>query len=282
MGVQEIIPSTMGEPLLYEHFEEIIALCEEYNLRLNLTTNGTFPKGGARYWAEQVVPIGSDVKISINGTTPDTQSTIMVGANLYKVLENIRKFIQVRDAYAAAGGNRCRVTFQTTFLESNVSELPNLIRLAAEMGVDRVKGHHLWAHFDAIKGESMRRNAAAILHWNQIVRQAEHMAETIRLPNGQKVMLENIFVLDPDAREDIAPEGPCPFLGQEAWVSAEGRFDPCCAPDDQRRSLGSFGNLETQGLSEIWGGESYRHLLASYPNRALCRTCNMRKPREVS
>ena len=28
-GLREIIPSTMGEPLLYEHFEGILALCAE-------------------------------------------------------------------------------------------------------------------------------------------------------------------------------------------------------------------------------------------------------------
>lgn len=33
----------MGEPLLYEHFEGILHLCERYGVKLNLTTNGTFP-----------------------------------------------------------------------------------------------------------------------------------------------------------------------------------------------------------------------------------------------
>jgi len=41
----------MGEPLLYEHFEDILALCSEHDVRLNLTTNGTFPRLGARGWA---------------------------------------------------------------------------------------------------------------------------------------------------------------------------------------------------------------------------------------
>ena len=36
--------------------------------------------------------------------------------------ENVRNFTAVRDAHAAAGGNRCRVTFQLTFLEANASK----------------------------------------------------------------------------------------------------------------------------------------------------------------
>jgi hypothetical protein len=46
-GLREIIPSTMGEPLLYEHFEGILDLCRRHGVKLNLTTNGTFPRLGA-------------------------------------------------------------------------------------------------------------------------------------------------------------------------------------------------------------------------------------------
>ncbi|MCZ0943785.1 MAG: SPASM domain-containing protein, partial [Gammaproteobacteria bacterium] len=74
------------------------------------------------------------------------------------------------------------------------------------------------------------------------------------------------------------PGGPCPFLGREAWVSAEGRFDPCCAPDAERRTLGEFGNLYERGLMDIWRGGAYRTLMATYRNRTLCLGCNMRRP----
>ena len=63
-GLREIIPSTMGEPLLYDHFENILDLCATEGVKLNLTTNGTFPRIGARAWAERIVPVTSDVKIS--------------------------------------------------------------------------------------------------------------------------------------------------------------------------------------------------------------------------
>ena len=281
-GLREIIPSTMGEPLLYEQFEDIVELCSEHGVMLNLTTNGTFPRLGARTWAERIVPVTSDVKISWNGATKETQESIMLGSNWEKVLANVRTFIEVRDTHAAAGGNRCRVTFQLTFLEANVAELPDIVRLAIELGVDRVKGHHLWAHFDAIKDQSMRRSPEAIRRWNRAVLAAREAAGNRTLPNGRHILLENIFLLDEDATEDLAPGGPCPFLGQEAWVSAEGRFDPCCAPDAQRRTLGEFGSLHERGLMEIWQGDAYRRLVATYRNRSLCLGCNMRKPTEVA
>ena len=144
--LREIIPSTMGEPLLYRHFDEILDLCAEHGVMLNLTTNGTFPGRGAAAWAQRIVPVTSDVKISWNGSTKETQEAVMLGSNWELVLENVRTFIRVRDDHAASGGNRCRVTFQLTFMEVNYRELPSMVRLAAGLGVDRVKGHHLWVH----------------------------------------------------------------------------------------------------------------------------------------
>ncbi len=276
--LREIIPSTMGEPLLFKHFDQILDLCEEHGVFLNLTTNGTFPRGGAQAWAERIVPITTDVKISWNGATKATQEAIMVGTTWEQVLANVRTFIAVRDAHAAAGGNRCRVTFQLTYLELNTAELPDIVKLAASLGVDRVKGHHLWAHFDAIRKLSMRRSTAAIERWNAAVRAAEAVAERHRLPNGDKVLLDNLFVLDPDATKDLAPGGRCPFLGEEAWVSAEGRFNPCCAPDADRRSLGDFGDLNAVSIRDVWQGDAYQRLMASYASRGLCLSCNLRKP----
>lgn len=280
-GLREVIPSTMGEPLLYDHFEEIVALCRHYDVKLNLTTNGTFPRLGARKWAELIVPIASDVKISWNGATAPTHEAVMLGARWETVLANARTFIAVRDAHAASGGNRCRVTFQLTFLEANVSELADMVRLAIDLGVDRVKGHHLWAHFDAIKDQSMRRSPESIRRWNDAVLAARAVATGSSLANGKQIILENIFLLDEMATEDLAPGGPCPFLGQEAWVSATGRFDPCCAPDAQRRTLGDFGNLLERRFMDVWRGEEYRQLVGTYRTRALCLGCNMRKPVEA-
>jgi len=281
-GLREIIPSTMGEPLVYDHFERILDLCQQHGLKLNLTTNGTFPRLGAKAWAERIVPLASDVKISWNGATQATQEAVMLGARWDTMLSNAREFIAVRDAHAAAGGNRCRVTFQMTFLESNVGELADIVRLAVELGVDRLKGHHLWTHFQEIEHLSMRRSPESIQRWNESVLEARKAVSERMLPNGKPLLLENIFLLEAGALHDLAPEGRCPFLGQEAWVSAQGRFDPCCAPDAQRRTLGDFGNLHDQGIVEIWNGRAYQDLKTSYRNKSLCLGCNMRKPLEGS
>jgi MoaA/NifB/PqqE/SkfB family radical SAM enzyme len=276
-GLKEIIPSTMGEPLLYSDFDEILRLCSEFGVQLNLTTNGTFPRRPVEEWARLIVPVGSDVKISLNGATAETDQSVMLGVRFSAVIENVRRFLKVRDAVRRESGHYCRVTLQTTFLQSNITELPSMVRLAAELGVDRLKGHHLWAHFPQIAALSMRRDATAVARWNEVVDSCEAAADRFRRDDGSSVVLEGIFRLDPHGTE-IGRDAQCPFLGQEAWIAWDGRFNPCCAPDAARRTLGEFGNLQDSGLMEIWRSHVYRELADSHLNRSVCKSCNMRRP----
>lgn len=275
--LREIIPSTMGEPLLYAHFEDIIQLCHAYNIKLNLTTNGTFPRKGVTEWARLLIPVTSDVKFSWNGATKETQESIMIGSRWEKVLHNVTTFIHLRDEYAQKKSNYCRVTFQLTFLKTNVDELADIVKLGIDLGVDRIKGHHLWAHFKEIKNLSMRQDSETIEKWNNAVTEAHAVADIYLLPNGKKILLENIVHLEDTAQVDLDPAAVCPFLGKEAWVSAEGRFSPCCAPDKERQTLGNFGNLYETNMENIWKGTDYTRLQENYKSHALCVGCNMRK-----
>ena len=78
-GLTEIIPSTMGEPLLYRDFQKLLRLLKNSDLKLNLTTNGIFQGLDVKRWAQIILEVASDVKISINGATKETAEQIMIG-----------------------------------------------------------------------------------------------------------------------------------------------------------------------------------------------------------
>jgi MoaA/NifB/PqqE/SkfB family radical SAM enzyme len=281
-GLIEIIPSTMGEPLLYRHFDEIIKIAHENGVMINLTTNGTWPGKGAEMWARKLCPVCSDIKISWNGATQETQESIMRGSNYYNGLEALRSFIKIRDHIANSGENRCRLTLQCTFMEENLIELPALVKLATELGIDRVKGHHIWVHYPETSNLDMRRSKESRLHWNEIIDKCVKVAERYNLPNGKMVILEN-FVHLPETKDSTLPtEWNCPFLGKEAWVNHEGRFDPCCAPDPERKKLGEFGFVTQKGgLESIWNSPKYTELAMRYKNHPVCEVCNMRRPATI-
>ncbi|NRT16969.1 glycosyltransferase involved in cell wall biosynthesis/MoaA/NifB/PqqE/SkfB family radical SAM enzyme [Flavobacterium sp. 28A] len=278
LGVSEIIPSTMGEPLLYKEFDKLFELSSQHNIKINLTTNGTFPKKTVLEWAKLIVPNTTDIKISWNGATKETSEKIMIGFDFEKTISNIQEFIKYRDSYFIETGYFCRVTLQLTFMQNNMHELADIIKLAASLGVDRVKGHQLWAHFDEIKSLSMKASSQSIKQWNQYVKEAFAAQEKYLKPNGEKVILENIIPLQENENQDVPEEYECPFLTKELWISATGKISPCCAPDNLRKELGDFGTIEQFSIEEVLKSDTYTELVSNYKSKPLCKTCNMRKP----
>jgi glycosyltransferase involved in cell wall biosynthesis/MoaA/NifB/PqqE/SkfB family radical SAM enzyme len=278
LGIREIIPSTMGEPLLYKDIEKIFELSQKHNIKINLTTNGTFPKKSVEEWAKIIIPNTTDIKISWNGASAETSEKVMTGSNFQKALENTKKLVAFRNAYFEETGYFCRITFQLTFMQNNMHELPDIVKLAAEIGIDRIKGHHLWAHFAEIKTLSMKATKKSVAQWNEYVRQAYEAQEKYRKPNGDKVLLENIVPLTDSEQTEVPENYECPFWERELWISATGKISPCCAPDNLRQSLGDFGNIETTTIQEVLASPIYRGLVANYKSVELCKTCNMRKP----
>jgi len=278
LGVKEIIPSTMGEPLLYKQFDQIFELAKQHDIKINLTTNGTFPKKGVTDWAKLIVPNTTDVKISWNGATAETSEKVMLGLAFAKAEQNVKEFIAYRDAYFKGNGYFCRVTLQLTFMRNNMHELADIIKLAASLGVDRVKGHQLWDHFDEIKSLSMRTTPESVAEWNTYVEEAHKTAEKYRKPNGEKVLLENIIPIENSEITEVPIDYECPFLSQELWISATGKISPCCAPDHLRQSLGDFGNIKDTSIQETLNSKPYLDLVANYKSKEVCKTCVMRKP----
>ncbi|MGQ1783848.1 radical SAM/SPASM domain-containing protein [Saccharicrinis sp. GN24d3] len=278
LDVKEIIPSTMGEPLLYKDIDKFFQLAEKYDIKINLTTNGTFPKRDVTEWAELILPVTSDTKISLNGVTKDLAESIMQGIHFEQHVSNLKAFIECRDLHYRKSGFYSRITLQLTFMQKNMHQLPEIIKLGASMGVDRIKGHHLWTHFEEIKDLSFKTNKESIALWNSIVDKANDAAETYRKPNGEKVLLEQIDYLNEKETSLIPESYACPFLGKELWVSATGKISPCCAPDKERDSLGDFGNYKNRTFKEVLNSSIYNDLITNYKQKPLCQACVMRKP----
>ncbi len=114
--------------------------------------------------------------------------------------------------------------------------------------------------------------------WNKYVKEAYQAQEEFRKPNGEKVLLENIIPLHDNEEIEVPVEHECPFLGKELWISATGKIAPCCAPDNLRKSLGDFGNIESSSIQQVVQSPVYQELVRNYKSKPLCKSCNMRKP----
>lgn len=279
-GLKEIIPSTMGEPLLYPDFDKLIQLVKNTSIKINLTTNGTFPKRGADEWGRRILPVASDTKISMNGATAATAERIMQGLSFERQVSNLAKYIDVRDEVRRASINYPTITVQATFMRSNLEELPDLLEMAIEMDVDRFKGHHVWITSPQMEYESLKQDPVSVAEWNRIVGRLQNISNRKRLRSGKKIELANVYPLqvDSEVKSDHCTGMVCPFLGKEAWVSVDGRFDVCCAPDEKRRMLGQYGNVKDVNIMDIWQGEPYKQLVKKWGSHDVCGECNMKIP----
>lgn len=268
-GLREVIPSTMGEPLLYPYFDELLDIIHRKDIGLNLTTNGSFPGRSTSDWAEAIMPLATDVKVSLNGSNKGISERIMVGSDFQRQIDGIQNLVKVRDALETKGKNTT-VTIQVTFMEENLEDLPDLIELAKELGVDRVKGHHLWVTHPSLREQDLKRNEDSISRWNRSIKdlmaQKEHL-----LYSGHPLNLQNF---DPISEDCGTRRTVCPFLGRELWVAWDGRVNICCAPDHQRAKFGDFGYI--QDAWEMWNSHTYRKFVDSSGEPSVCGRCNMR------
>lgn len=270
-GLKEIIPSTMGEPLLYKDFDKIVDLCKKTGVKMNLTTNGTFPKKTKEEWAKILVPICSDIKISQNQNICG-KSTIMRGISPMDSFKAIKIFVDERNRLRKLKKDASTITVQATFMKKNLYDLADMIEIYGSrdgLGVDRIKGHHLWITWPQLEGQSMRTDTESIQTWNKMVDvyKTKSYANGVKLQNFEKIDYEDSI---------IDTNSLCPFLGKEAWISANGTFNVCCCPDNLRKEFGEFGNVSNASLSSLWNGEFYKNFIKNWGDYNPCNKCNMR------
>jgi MoaA/NifB/PqqE/SkfB family radical SAM enzyme len=266
LGVKEIIPTTMGEPLLYKYFGTFIDKIKNSDVKLNLTTNGTFPNIGVEKWANKLLPILSDIKISINSISPDINESIMVNDNTFKKIEDIKKFIKIRDELYP----NVSITLQVTFLKLNLNSLEDIIKFAISNGINRIKGHQLWITYEEIKGESLQNTTKKINEWNVFIESIEQYKDKIKLVNFNKLEEQN--------NTNVVPLNyNCPFIGKELWIDYNGDFNVCCAPSQKRKSLGNYGNIKEHTIQSVFSYSQYVDLVKNYKEKEICKVCALRR-----
>ncbi len=134
-GLREVIPSTMGEPLLYSHFNELLDLCKSLNVKVNLTTNGTFPGfWGTTEGMRKLLECCCDIKIS-------TLASECFG-DWKRNVERLMTVAKSSDDRAASGsGNGCAATvsLQVTLHKENLMMIPEIIAWSEAIGIHRIK-----------------------------------------------------------------------------------------------------------------------------------------------
>lgn len=98
--------------------------------------------------------------ISLDGATEETNSRIRRGSNINEITKDLKDIVRMKKE---RGLKYPWINFVFCAMNSNIHELPELVRLAAEIGIEEVKvvyltvfeetllNETLWGHEDKVK-----------------------------------------------------------------------------------------------------------------------------------
>ena len=251
--LREVIPSTMGEPLLYSRFDELLELCESLGIPLNLTTNGTFPgKWGSDAGMAELLHACSDIKVSF-----------LASEQFGGWKANVEKLVRVRDKlrgnadYSEAADADCAdvdacctkvdcaravnakcagiaksriatVSLQVTLHKKNLQKVLELVEWASAIGIDRIKWNPVV--FLSIAPRELREmyalDDALLESLRNEFRSGEFSASNVK--HEGSLFFKNCADQCPVGGKC----GACPFA-DEVWVWPDGHEDHC--PNPERR-----------------------------------------------
>ena len=278
--MQRAVLHGIGEPLINQDLPRMIEYLKARGITVLFNTNATLLNEA---WARKLIASGLDeMRCSLDGADPQTYAAIRGAPLLHKIVRNLRDFTRLQHELGAGSP---RVSIWMTGMRENIRELPDLVRLAAHMGVTEVyvqrmvypldeaqppglfgPGHALFDDFDAV--------ADACVAAAETV--AGELGVTLRASGATDPRRSLAAAHKPDPR----PWSACLRPWSTAYVTANGNCLPCCISPFATSDYDSLkmGNLFEQGFEQIWNDERYQswrlRLLSDNPP-APCAGCGV-------
>ena len=155
--VEEVTLMGWGEPTIHPNFIEMLEIVNRHDARKYFCTNG-MNLGKIK---DAIFDYNVDVfAVSLDGATDETNSRIRRGSKIDVITENLKEIVRIKKE---RGLKYPWINFVFCAMRSNLHELPDLVRLAAEIGIEEVKvvyltvfgedlmNESLWGHEDEIR-----------------------------------------------------------------------------------------------------------------------------------
>jgi len=238
----------LGEPMLNKHLVLYVRTLSEMGSQVWFNSNATLIDEKK---ADELAEAGATaITVSIDGATKETYEEIRQGARYEDVIRGIRALVAARKKWG-----RPEVDLSFVAMTSNIAELPELVDLAAGLGVRGVHVEPLFSQNQAQLQEHYSRENLGIAGRARVedilaVAQVRSRAAGVRLASR--------FLLgagDPDYVRRAPELGiwwTCTEPWSSIWVTAAGEIRTCCINET------SFGSLHEKAFGEIWNGEDFR------------------------
>jgi len=279
--MQRALLHGVGEPLLNRELPEIIKYLKGRNVEVIINSNGTLL---TPQWQEKLIESGLDqYRCSIDGAKDETYARIRGADLLPKLRRGLEGLVKTK---ARLGVSKPQVSIWCVATRENLQELPELLRLAADLGVPEVYMQRL-VYFagETEKQYGMARDELAIFGQDQseedrIIEECTELSAELGinfLASGGRDPVNSLAAARPS---DFAPWQACMRPWTTAYITANGNCLPCCispfATDDYQSLI--LGNLFERPFSKIWNETLYQKfrtdLLSDHPHKA-CASCGV-------
>ncbi|MDX2001478.1 MAG: SPASM domain-containing protein [Chitinophagales bacterium] len=231
-----------GEPYLHPRFLDLVRHASRQNIYTVTSTNAHYLNDAN---ARKTVESGLDrIIISIDGTSQETYQAYRVGGNLEKVIEGTKRLLHWKKELQS---KTPYVIFQFLVVKPNEQEVPEVYRLAKELGVDEVKLKTAQV-YEYEKG-------------HPLIPDNDRYARYRRNPDGSYSLKNKLL-------------NHCWKLWHSCVITWDGKIVPCCFDKDAAHPM---GDLQQQPFTAIWKDEPYRQfrekLMGSRKSIDICQNC---------
>jgi MoaA/NifB/PqqE/SkfB family radical SAM enzyme len=271
----------IGEPLLNKALPQLIKYLKQRQVEVITNSNGTLLTPA---WQEVLVESGLDeYRCSIDGASPETYARIR-GANLLpKLVQGLGGLVETKRRLKA---DTPRLSIWCVATQENLAELPELVRLAANLGIKELYLQRM-VYFaqEPAQQYGMARQDLAIFgpeydHQEEVIAACEALSAQLGLDfraSGARTPRHSFEAARPP---DLTPWQHCMRPWTTAYVTVNGNCLPCCISPFATYNYDSLilGNLFEQPFDQIWQDYHYRQfrtkLMSSAPHQA-CSGCGV-------
>lgn len=251
---------TGGEPMLRADIYDLLACTRRYRLITHLNTNGYFIDDAA---ARRLIDIGVDsVNISLDGAAPATHDRIRNHPGAFeRATTAVERLHRLRRQQGAA----LRIKNVAVIDETNIDEVPELIRLSRELGADCIEfiPRQPLAAADLVVERRVTADEA-------LLNKVDTMVAYIRKAAQEGFGIENSPAHLRLFRSSFAGF-PSPVRCRAGYnslaVDCYGDVFPCFPWVSWGKSV---GNVREGSLVELWNSPGYQ---LSRDSASVCRDC---------
>lgn len=257
--IERAVLHGIGEPLLNKALPQMITYLKQHkSSHVLFNSNATLLRSD---WQQSLIESQLDeLRVSLDAATPDTYRKIRGAPAFEKIVENLRGMVETK---AAMGSPFPKLSLWCTGMKENIAELPDLVRLAARLGIEEVYLQRL-VFYEAGHAIGLAR-AEQSLYGLTDRYVADIIAECERVSRDLGIRLEASGATNPrnslsKDQTDPAPWRACQRPWTVTYVTVNGNILPCCIAPFASSNYQSIvlGNLFDRSFDEVWNGIRYQ------------------------